>query len=88
MMKTAAGDLLLNVIDYQVGHQGDTSAIPSIEKVYPRYNVVCEVRATGVTKVTLEPEGTALEFEQHGPYIRFTIPQMTYLAMVRIQPAK
>ncbi len=85
MMKTAGGDLLLNVIDYQVGHQGDTNAIPSVEKVYPRYNTVCEVRATGVTSVTLEPEGTALEFEQQGPYIRFTIPRMMYMAMVRIQ---
>lgn len=84
-MKTAEGDLLLNIIDYQVGHQGDTSAIPSVEKVYPRYNTVCEVRAKGVRQVVLEPEGSALEFEQQGPYVRFTIPRMMYMAMIRIR---
>ena len=84
LMKTSDGALLLNLIQYQVGHQGDTGAIPSIEKVYPFYNAKCKVRANAVERVVLEPEGRELEFVQIEEYVSFTIPEFTYMAIVRI----
>ena len=84
LMKTNEGEILLNLIQYQVGHQGDTKAIPSIEKVYPFYNAACRVRASGVKKVVLEPEGREIEFTQKGAYIEFTIPEFSYMAIARI----
>ncbi len=79
-----AGDLLLNLIDYQVGHQGAQTAIPSIEKVYPCYNTGCRVRAEGTKSVILEPQGTQLDFTHEDGYVSFTVPAFTYMAMVRL----
>jgi hypothetical protein len=87
LMKTGSGDLLLNLIQYQVGHQGDTSAIPSIEKVYPFHNARCSVKAGGVKEVVLEPEGLKIDFEEKDGYVSFTVPSFTYLAIARIVTA-
>ena len=83
-MKTEDGALLLNLIQYQVGHQGDTKAIPSIEKVYPYHNARCQVRAGSVKEVRLEPTGEVLQFEEADGYISFTIPEFEYMAIARI----
>lgn len=85
MMQLDNGDLLLNIIDYQVGHQGSNTAIPSIEKVYPFYNAKCQVKAKNVNKVVLEPENKEISFSSDGDYIKFTIPEFTIMAMVRIE---
>ena len=87
LMKTLDGNLLLNLIDYQVGHQGDKDAIPSIERVFPHYNAVCKVRSNRVKEIVLEPEGAKLEFTEDSGYVAFTIPQLQHMAMVRIVPA-
>ena len=85
LMRAADGALLLNLIHYQVGHQGDKGAIPSIEKVYPIRDVACQVRATGVRSVRVEPEGEELPFAAANGYIAFTVPSIHYLAIVRIE---
>jgi hypothetical protein len=81
----ADGDLLLNLIDYQVGHQASADAIPSIERVVPFHNAKCRVRAEGVADVVLEPEGTAIDFSSKDGYVEFTVPEFTYMAMVRLR---
>jgi hypothetical protein len=84
LMKTDTGDLLLNLVDYQVGHQSSRAAIPSIERLYPRCRTACRIKASGVRRVVLEPQGTHIPFESSGGTIRFTIPEFTLLAIVRI----
>ncbi len=85
LMKTKTGALLLNIINYQFGHQGDRDAIPSIESVFPFYNLKCEVRTKGVKQLTLEPEGNSVDFIEEGGYIFFTIPEFLCMAMVKIE---
>ena len=78
------GDLLLNLIHYQVGHQGANSAIPSIEKVYPIRDIACRVRAAEIQRVVLEPDGEDLDFSTENGYVSFTVPSIQYLGMVRL----
>lgn len=80
-----AGSLLLNVIDYQVGHQASARAIPSIERVFPSYNYRCRVRANGVKAVTLQPERRNIEFSESDGFVEFVIPELTYMAMVVLE---
>jgi hypothetical protein len=82
---SSAGALLLNLIDYQVGHQAAATAIPSIERVFPSYNVRCRVRSGAVRSVTLHPEGTPVDFSQDGEYVEFVVPKLTYMAMVLLE---
>lgn len=84
LMQTSGGDLLLNLVHYQVGHQGDHQAIPSIEKVFPFHDAHCEVRTTEPGRVVLEPEGEALPFTYEKGYVRFTIPSTQYMSIARI----
>lgn len=84
LMCLAEGDLLLNLIHYQVGHQGASSAIPSIERVHPLRDVACQVKAQDVSAVVLEPESRELPFTTEGAYVCFTVPEIEYLGMVRV----
>lgn len=84
LMKTSGGDLLLNLIHYQVGHQGDTKAIPSIEKVYPLGPIPCSVKAKGVQRVALEPMDQEIAFKESDGYVSFTIPSVEYMSIARI----
>ncbi len=83
LMEAQNGDLLLNLIHYQVGHQGSKDAIPAIEKIHPIRDVPCEVKVKA-KRLLLEPEGTELDFDQDGDYARFVVPLIKYLGMVRI----
>ncbi|MFW5995254.1 MAG: beta-galactosidase trimerization domain-containing protein, partial [Spirochaetia bacterium] len=87
LMRSVDGDLLLNLIHYQVGHQGDVSAIPSIEKVYPFHGARCAVRGSRPSSVVLEPEGTELSFTYDNGLVRFEVPEIRYMAIVRIREA-
>ena len=80
----AGDDLLLNLIHYSLGHQGGQSAIAAVEKVEPVCNIPCEVRARNVARVVLEPQGREIPFEQADGLARFTVPEIEYLAMVRL----
>ncbi len=84
LMRLADGDLLLNLIHYQVGHQGATQAIPSIERVHPLRDVTCSVKAPQAVKVVMEPEGVEIPFSQEGEYAVFTVPEIHYLGMARV----
>lgn len=84
LMALPKGDLLLNIIDYQVGHQASQRAIPSIEKVYPFHNAACRVKAEGVKEVILEPTGQSIPFEAKDGTVAFTIPEFTVMAMARL----
>ncbi len=84
LMRSAQGDLLLNLIHYQPGHQADAAAIPAIERVHPLSSIRCEVKAPGAARVMLEPEGRQLEFEAREGYVRFIVPELEHLAVVRI----
>ncbi len=84
LMRLSDGDLLLNLIHYQVGHQGAASAIPSIERVHPLRGLECQVKAPGATAVILEPQGEATPFEMDGDYATFIVPEIEYLGMVRV----
>ncbi|OPZ22857.1 MAG: hypothetical protein BWZ10_00201 [candidate division BRC1 bacterium ADurb.BinA364] len=85
LMRRPNGDLLLNLIHYQVGHQGAQTAIPSIEKVHPLRGIECEARAETARRVVAEPQGEELPFQLEGSYIRFTVPEIEYMAMIRIE---
>lgn len=84
LMERSDGDLLLNLIHYQVGHQGDRDAIPSIETVYPFGEARCAVRCEGVKRVSLEPEGRELEFSERDGIVQFTVPSIEYMSIVRL----
>ncbi|MBN1676675.1 MAG: alpha-L-fucosidase [Kiritimatiellae bacterium] len=84
LMRAANGDLLLNLIHYQVGHQGAREAIPAIESVHPITQIACQVKAAGVKQVRLEPAGTEIAFKQDGDYVAFSVPQIEYLGIVRV----
>lgn len=84
LMEHEGGDLLLNVIHYQVGHQACKDAIPAIEKVHPIKDVPCRVKASNVSKISLEPTGEEISFEQDGDFVSFVIPEIKYLGMIRI----
>ena len=83
-MQTSGGDLLLNLVHYQVGHQGDREAIPSIEKVYPFHDALCRVRTPEPRRVVLEPHGEELSFTYTEGYATFTVPRTQYMSIVRI----
>ncbi|MGM0492902.1 MAG: hypothetical protein ACQER1_08155, partial [Armatimonadota bacterium] len=87
LMALDDGDLLLNLIHYQVGHQGAQTAIPSIERVHPIHEIDCQVHAPDAAAVVLEPEGEELQFTTDGDYATFTVPKIQYMAMVRVQNA-
>lgn len=84
MMVQSPHQYLLNMIHYQVGHQGAESAIPSIEEVYPMYQVKVKVRLEDVEVVRMVPEGTVLPFEECNGYIEFTVPHIKYMAMIQL----
>ncbi|MFP4250591.1 MAG: alpha-L-fucosidase [Armatimonadota bacterium] len=84
LMALDDGDLLLNLIHYQVGHQGAQTAIPSIERVHPIHEIDCQVHAPGAVAVVLEPSGEELDFAMDGAYATFTVPEIEYMTMVRI----
>jgi len=84
LMRRQDGDLLLNLMHYQLGHQGDSSAVPCIEKVYPLHDIECRVKASGVTSVTMEPAGQEIPFSTDGDYVKFTVPEIRYMAIARL----
>lgn len=77
-------DLLLNVLQYQLGHQGEAAAIPAVERVHPISDIACAVRAGKRSRVVLEPEGEELPVERDGEYLRFTLPSLHYMAIARV----
>ncbi len=84
LMQLDNEDLLLNLIDYQVGHQASNSAIPSIENVRPFHQAPCRVKADDIKEVILEPAGDSIPFAARDGYVEFTVPEFTTLAMVRL----
>lgn len=84
LMTLDDGDLLLNLVHYQVGHQGAQTAIPSIERVHPIRDIDCRVKAPGATRVALEPDDEELPFSMEGDYAAFTVPEIRYLGIVRV----
>lgn len=85
LMQLDDGDLLLNLVDYQVGHQASQTAIPAIETVYPFHQARCRVRMDTVQAVILEPQGDSLDFDASAGQVEFTIPTFTTMAMVRLR---
>lgn len=85
LMQLDDGDLLLNLVDYQVGHQASQTAIPAIETVYPFHQARCRVRMDTVQAVILEPQGDSLDFYTSDGQVEFTIPTFTTMAMVRLR---
>ena len=84
LMKSG-NDLLLNLIHYNLGHQGGQSAIAGIEYVDPVYNIPCQVTCEKVSGVVLEPEGESLDFSFENGICSFTVPKTEYLSIVRIK---
>jgi hypothetical protein len=87
LMRHRSGDLLLNLIHYQVGHQASKDAIPAIERVHPLRDITCRVKAAGVRSVVMEPTGASVPFEMDGQSVVFTVPELKYLAIARIATA-
>ncbi len=85
LMQLDDGDLLLNLVDYQVGHQASQTAIPAIETVYPFHQARCRVRMDTVQAVILEPQGDSLDFDASAGQVEFAIPTFTTMAMVRLR---
>ncbi|MDX2227350.1 MAG: alpha-amylase family protein [Verrucomicrobiae bacterium] len=77
-------DLLLNLVQYSLGHQGGMHAIAGIERVEPVHDIRCAVRAFAPHEVVLEPEGRRIPFEQAGDRVRFTVPRLEEMAIVRL----
>jgi hypothetical protein len=80
----AGGDLLFNLIHYELGHQGGQNAIAAIERVDAVRDVACTVRCPRVDKVVIEPEGKEIPFEFADGVCRFTVPEVEYLAIARL----
>jgi len=80
-------DLLLNLIHYSLGHQGGQAAIAAVERVEPVHNIACNVRCPSVERVVLEPQAEEIPFSFDDGICRFTVPEIEYLAMVRLVAA-
>lgn len=80
-------DLLLNLVNYSLGHQGGGHAIAGIEKVDAVHNVRCSVRVGQIARVALEPEGVEIPFEFDKGVCTFTIPKIESLAIVQLENA-
>ena len=81
------GDLLLNLIHYSLGHQGGQSAIAAVEKVEPVHDIPCRVRCSHVERVVLEPQAEEIPFTFEEGICSFTVPEIEYLAMIRLVAA-
>lgn len=81
-------DLLLNLINYALGHQGGPGAIAAIERSNPTHNITCRVRCAKPSAVTLEPAGDALDFDYADGVCTFTVPEVEYLTVVRLHRAE
>ncbi len=77
-------DLLLNLIHYAPGHQGRPGAIAGIERVDPLRDIACAVRCRKPERVVCEPQGQKLPFSYEEGICRFVVPELEYLAIVRI----
>jgi len=83
LMRSGA-DLLLNLIHYSLGHQGGQSAIAGIERVDPVHSIRCEVKCSQVENVVLEPGQKPIEYNFENGICRFEVPELEYLAVVRL----
>ena len=77
-------DLLLNLVHYALGHQGGATAIAAIERVEPIHDIACSVRCESVNDVILEPEGRRIPFACKNGVCRLTVPEIEYMAIVRL----
>ena len=80
-------DLLLNLVNYALGHQGGHEAISAIERSNPVRQITCRVRCAKPQSVTLEPMGTALDFQFSDGVCAFIVPEVEYLTVVRLAQA-
>ena len=79
-------DLLLNLVQYQLGHQGGKTAIAAIERVDAIHGVRCAVKAPAGSRVILEPQGEELKSSRRKGFVEFVIPSLQYMATARITP--
>ncbi len=86
-LMSSGNGLLLNLINYSLGHQGGQNAIACIEQVEPASNIECEVKCGKVKKVILEPEGKEIPFFYKTGTCSFTVPEIKYMSIVRLQRA-
>ncbi|MCX7014102.1 MAG: alpha-L-fucosidase [Candidatus Sumerlaeota bacterium] len=84
-LMSLGSDLLLNLIHYQIAHQGGREAISAIERVHPVHDIACEVRCNKVDAVVLEPEGRSIPYTFDNGICRFVVPEIQYMAMVRLK---
>jgi len=78
------GDLLLNLVHYQLGHQGGKTAIAAIERVDPIGDVCCAVKAPSGSIVVVEPEGREIAAAEKDGFVEFTVPSVRYMATARV----
>lgn len=64
-MRTEDEDLLLNLIDYQVGHKADRDAIPAIERVRPVHDIRCEVSVSAAEPPPAAPSSAPDDAPAH-----------------------
>jgi hypothetical protein len=84
IMQCENGDLLLNFIHYQIGHQGADMSTPSMEKVFPITGIHCAIKIDKIKKLILEPIKQDIQYEIKDGYAHFDLPSIHYMAMVRI----
>ena len=80
----SGGDMLLNLVQYQLGHQGGQTAIAAIERVDPIHDIKCSVKAPANAAVILEPEGEEIPCSCKNGYVGFTVPSLKYMAIARV----
>lgn len=79
------GDLLLNLMQYHLGHQGGQNAIAGIERVHAVREIACTVRAQSVSEVVWEPRGESLPFAYEDGVCSFAVPEVEYLSIIRLK---
>lgn len=86
VMTVKDGKRCLHLINFQATHTGnrETSLYDPVESITPVRDLRVAVRAEGLTRITLRPEGTDLPFVLSGGYAEFTVPRLHIYGVAEI----
>ena len=59
--------------------------VPVIEDIVPLYDIPVRLKVDSVSSVTIQPEGTDIDFSQEDGYCRFVVPKLEPHTMIEIR---
>lgn len=81
------GKTYLHLVNFQSSHTGSRKIAyyDPIEKILPVHDIQVRVRKENVSKVTLQPAGIPLEFEEKDGLVAFTVPRIHIHEIVEME---